>query len=171
MYYLSNFLGALQRGRGCVTSRHCHLKSKAATQSRQIPPRSTKFLETVFRNPSTHAAPLTVTHPLIPSREGNHPHSTYSLPKRTQLPISPLERGRGCVTPEHSYLKIKSNHQKPTNATSPNSSKTCSTHPAPLSITHPSIPSQEGNTYIINHSFTNRNQHFKPPLSRGAGGV
>jgi len=98
---------------------HSYLKSKAATQSRQIPPRSTKFLETVSRNPSTHAAPLTVTHPSIPSQEGKYPHATnLSLPKRTQLPNLPVpERGRGCVTPVHSLPK-QSIHPKPRNATS-----------------------------------------------------
>ena len=68
-----------------------------------------------------------------------------TIKKKNNIQFSPLERGRGCVTPVHSYLKIKSNHQKPTNATSPNSRKNNSNYAAPLTVTHPFIPSQEGN--------------------------
>ena len=67
--------------------------------------------------------------------------------------------------------KTQSNHPKPRNATSPNNSKIISSQPAPLTVTHPSIPSQEGNPHATNHSLPKRNKHHKPPLSRGVGGV
>ena len=97
-----------------MTSRHCHLKSKAATQSRQIPPRSTKFLETVFRNPSTHAAPLTVTHPLNPLSRGE-PDTLKSLitKKNAASKISPSQRGVGGVSRPSTVTYTKSIHPKP----------------------------------------------------------
>ena len=65
--------------------------------------------------------------------------------------------------------KIKNIHPKLTDTSSPNSSKNTSAHTAPPSVTHPSIPSQEGNSNTINHSLPIRNKHSEPPLSRGAG--
>ena len=35
-------ISPLERGQGCVTPEHSHRKTKATTQSRQIPPRNTK---------------------------------------------------------------------------------------------------------------------------------
>ena len=142
-----------------MTPAHSHLKPKTVTQS----PRNTTSPNS-GKNTSAHTAPLTVTHPLIPSREGN-PHAiNRSSSKRTQLPNLPVpKRGRGCVTPEHSYLKIKSNHQKPTNATSPNSSKTISSQPAHLTVTHPSIPSQEGNPHTQPIHYQIEKQHPNLP--------
>ena len=63
-----------------------------------------------------------------------------TIKKKNNIQFSPLQRGWGCVTPTHSYLKIKSNHQKPTNATSPNSRKNNSNYAAPLTVTHPLKP-------------------------------
>ena len=79
-----------------------------------------------------------------------------TIKKKNNIPTSPLERGRGCVTPVHSHLKIKSNHQKPTNATSPNSRKTISSQPAHLTVTHPFNPLSRGETSHSTHSLPNR---------------
>ena len=108
------------------------------------------------KNISTHTAPLTVTHPSSPSREGNPTrHKSLITNKKTAFQTSPLERGGGCVTSAHSFLKSKASTQSRQilhNSTNNNKcnisqqlSKNISPHAAPLTVTHPSIPSQEGN--------------------------
>ena len=82
-------------------------KTKAATRSRQITPCNTKRLETVSRNPSTHAATLTVTHPSIPSLEGKHPQSNHSLSTRKQRPNLPSREGPGVCDVRAQLPKIK----------------------------------------------------------------
>ena len=67
---------------------------------------------------------------------------------------SPLERGWGCVTPVHSHLKPKRS-LKLTDTAYPNSSKNTSIFAAPLTITHPFIPSQEGKSQ---HTQTSHSQ-------------
>ena len=74
-------------------------------------------------------------------------------------PILPSREGQGVCDAQAKPLKNQSNHQKPTNATSPNSSKTISSQSASLTITHPSIPSQEGKSHTTNHSLPRRNKH------------
>ena len=49
--FLSNFWGALQRGRGCVTPAHSHLKPKTSTRSRQIPPPREPSIPDIKRTP------------------------------------------------------------------------------------------------------------------------
>ena len=122
------------------------------------------------KNISSHTTPLTVTHPLIPSQEGKHPHHKPLITnKKAASQISPLERGRGCVTPEHSHLKPKAVTQSPRNTSSSNSSKNTSTHTAHLTITHPSIPSQEGKHTHSNHSLPTRKQRQNLPYREGPG--
>ena len=150
MYNPSNFWGALQRGWGCVTPVHCHLKPKAVTQSLRntsSPNRS--------KNISPHTAPLTITHPSIPSREGNPTrHKSLITNKKTAFQTSPLERGWGCVTSVHSFLKSKATTQSRQilhNSTNNNKcnisqqlSKNISPHAAPLTVTHPLNPLSRG---------------------------
>ena len=95
------------------------------------------------------------------------------IPITKQNPVSqnsPLERGRGCVTPVHSHLKPKQ-PLKPTDTAYTNSSKNTSIFAAPLTVTHPSIPYQEGKQTLSNISFPTKKTASKSPLSRGAGGV
>ena len=127
---------------------------------------------TSSKNSSNQTAHLIITHPLIPSQEGNPTHHKPLITnKNAASQTSPLEKGRGCVTPKHSFLKSKVVTQSPRNTTSPNSSKNTSTQTAHLTITHPFIPSQEGKINTPNPSLPTRKQHPKPSLSRGAGGV
>ncbi len=67
--------------------------------------------------------------------------------------------------------QIKSGHPKPRNATPSNSSTTCSTHPASLSVTHPLNPLSRGEISPRHKPLiTKKNAVSQTPLSRGAGG-
>ena len=118
----------------------CHVRAqppKPKTSTRS-PTNSTS--PNSSKNTSIFAAPLTVTHPSIPSQEGKPPHHKPLITKKkTASQNSPLERGRGCVTPVHSHLK-------PKQPLKPNRHllKNTSSQTSPLTVTHPFIPSQEG---------------------------
>ena len=84
----------LERGRGCVTPVHSHLKTKTVTEADRY---RLAILSPIYRNTSTYAAPFSVTHPFVPSQEGKHPHSNRSLPTRKQHLKTPLSRGAGGV--------------------------------------------------------------------------
>ena len=91
----------LERGRGCVTYKHSLLNQKHPPKPRNTSsPNSSK-------NTSAQPTPLTVTHPLIPSREGKHPTQNSHYQEGNSISISPLERGGGCVTSAHSFLNPK----------------------------------------------------------------
>lgn len=87
MYYLSNFLGALQRGRGCVTFVHCFLKPKAVTQNLRDNTSSNNS-----KNISTQTSPFTVTHPFIPSQEGKPPRYKPIITNKKQAPQTSLSK-------------------------------------------------------------------------------
>ena len=105
-----------------------HTKPRNATS-----PNSSKII-------SSQPAPLTVTHPSIPSQEGKPPHHKPLITKQKAVPQnSPLERGWGCVTFEHSHFKPK----HPPKANKPHLKKT--PHPTPLTkrkTHHPEISVQ-----------------------------
>ena len=134
----------------------CHVRA----QLPQIKCKHPKPTNTTLPNSSkiiaSQPAHLTITHPLIPSQEGNLKlHKSLITKKKAPSQNSPLERGRGCVTHVHSHpnqmqtLKADRHHPKkllkPTNRTSP--------------------------YHTTNHSLPRRKHHPKTPLSRGAGGV
>ena len=159
-----------------MTPGHSHLKIKAVTRSRQIPPCNTKFLETASRNPSAYAATFTITHPLIPSQEGKPATQSPHFQEESNIQISSLERGRGCVTSGHCHLKIKavtrSRQTPPCNtkfleATSRNTSA----YAATFTVAHPSIPSQEGKPATQSPHFQEESNIQISPLERGGGCV
>ncbi len=84
----------LERGRGCVTPKHSFLKTKTVTEADRY---RLAILSPIYRNTSTYAALLTVTHPFVPSQERKQPHSPLSLPTRNQHSRTPLSRGVGGV--------------------------------------------------------------------------
>ena len=123
----------------------CHVRAlPPKTQSSHPKPRNTSSPNS-SKNISTHPAPLTITHPSIPSQEGKHTHSNHSLPTRKQRQNLPYREGQGVCHVRAQPPQTQSNYPKPRNTTSPNSSKNISTHAAPLTVTHPTIPSLEGN--------------------------
>ena len=150
-----------------------------ATQIKNIHPKPT---DTSSKNSSSQSALLTITHPLIPSREGNPTHhNPLIFNKKATFPISPLERGRGCVTSAHRHSNqkqpLKANRYfcatlNTRNTTSPNSSKIISNQSAHLTVTHPFIPSQEGNSTHHTPLISNKKATFPiSPLERGWGCV
>ena len=103
----STKISPLERGRGCVTPKHSHRKTKATTQSQETRPH-----QTVAKSISSQPAPLSVTHPSIPSLgRGNLTLNPLIIKNKAASKTSPLERGQGCVTPEHSLLKSKATTQ------------------------------------------------------------
>ena len=127
-----------------------------------------------FARPIYHNSPIVVyfsVHLIFPTRKeaASSPLPPFSI--RKQHPNLPSREGTGVCHVRALPPKTQSNHPKPRNTSSPNSGKNTSPHTAPLSITHPSIPSQEGNPHAINRSSSKRKEHFKSPLSRGVGGV
>jgi len=71
---------------------------------------------------------------------------------------------RPCIATE-----AKNIHPKPRNATSPNSSKIISSQPTPLTITHPSIPSQEGKQTQQSTNYQTESSTSKLPSREGLG--
>ena len=96
----------LERGRGCVTSEHSHLKPK------QTPETNKPHLK---KTPHPKPRPSPSHTPLSPLKRGNKHNNPLIIKQKAVSQISPLERGRGCVTPVHSHLKpkqpLKSNRQ------------------------------------------------------------
>ena len=141
-------------------------KSKASAQSSRntTSSSSNKII-------SSQPALLTITHPFNPLSRGES--STLQIihyPKESNAPISPLERGRGCVTYKHSHLKSKASAQSSRNTTSSNSNKIISSQPVLLTITHPLIPSQEGNPSRHKPLITNKNAASNLPSREGLSG-
>ena len=155
-------ISPLERGWGCVTSEHSHLKPK-----QPLKPTDTAYPNS-SKNTSIFAAILTITHPFIPSQEGKQTQQSTNYQQESSIQISPLERGWGCVTSEHSHLKPKQ-PLKPTDTAYPNSSKNTSSYPASLTVTHPFIPSLEGKQTLSNISFPTRKQHPNLPSREGLG--
>ena len=112
MYNPSNFWGALQRGRGCVTPAHNYLKSKATTLSRQKPPHQTAAKHLIPARAPHHNTPL---NPLSRGETSTPQISHYQ--QKSNFKTSPLKRGQGvchaCAKPP----KIKSNHPIPNSPT------------------------------------------------------
>ena len=95
------------------------------------------------------------------------------IKQKTAPQNSPLERGRGCVTPRHSFLKTKAvtEADRYRLATlSPIYSNT-STYAALLTVTHPFVPSQEGNSQHPKPLTTNKKQAPEPPRPKEGSGV
>ena len=93
----------LERGGGCVTPKHCFLKSKQ-------PPEAKKHH--ISKQQQNHLCPCRALHrntPLNPLSRGEVLHAINRLLlMRKQYLESPLfERGRGCVTPAHCLLNPK----------------------------------------------------------------
>ena len=102
-----------------------------------------------------------------PLKRGNIHATNHSFPTRNKHSKSPRPReGPGVCYARAQLPKIKSIHPKQKNTTSPNSSKNTSTFAAPLAVTHPSIPSQEGNPTRHKSLITNKKTASKSPLSR-----
>ena len=72
---------------------------RIASQTKNIHPKPTNRTS---KNSSKNipTAPLTITLPLLPSQKTNYQ-------TKSSIQNSPLERGRGCVTPKHCHLKPK----------------------------------------------------------------
>ena len=160
----------LERGRGCVTPVHNHLKTKTVTEADRY---RLAILSPIYSNNSAYAAPFSITHPLIPSQEGKYHTQNSHYQQENSISISPLERGWGCVTSAHSHLKTKTVTEADRYRLAILSPiyRNTSTYAAPFSVTHPFVPSQEGKHPHSNRSLPTRKQHLKTPLSRGAGGV
>ena len=106
-----------------------------------------------------------------PLKRGNIHATNHSFPTRNKHSKSPRPReGPGVCYARAQLPKIKSIHPKQKNTTSPNSSKNTSTFAAPLAVTHPSIPSQEGNPTRHKSLITNKKQATESPLSRRGRG-
>ena len=143
-------------------------KSKTSTRSRRIPPRNNKLPETAYRNILSPAALLTVTHPLIPSQEGKHTTQTSNYQTKSSIQISPLERGWGCVTSEHGFLKSKTSTRSrqilPRNNKLPETAYRNILSPTSLlTVTHPLVPSQEGKPPTQPTHYQKEKQHPKLP--------
>ena len=123
------------------------------------------------KNISSYAALLSVTHPFIPSQEGK-PHTQHThYQQKSSIPTSPLERGRGCVTSEHSCL-TQNSHLRPDRYLFAQPPFAISHPHSCSSLSHtPSSPLERGNNHVTSSSLLIRNKHFKPPLWRGVGGV
>ena len=65
--------------------------------------------------------------------------------------------------------EILNNHPKPKNTSSPNSSKNISAQHATFTVTHPSIPSQEGKPATQSPHFQDESCTPISPLERGPG--
>ena len=97
--------------------------------------------------------------PLSPPLKRRIIHDTnHSLPRRKQHPKSPLLRGAGVCDVCAQLPEIKNIHLKLRNTTPPNSSQIISTPTALLTVTHPSIPSQEG-------KYTTQTSHYQTKSS------
>ena len=138
MYNLSNFWGALQRGRGCVTPEHSYSNQKQPPEAQEIP----------HCNISSQPELLSVTHPFVPSLEGNHPQYKSLISNKKEL-----SKGAGGVWRPCTATQTKNNHPKPTDTSSPNSSKK---HFIPIRTPHrntPLDPLSRGETHnTTNHS-------------------
>ena len=88
-------------------------------------------------------------------------HSNYSFSnKKVTFPISPLKRGRGCVTSAHCLPNQKQPHKadkKLLNLTRTSHRNT------------PLYPLPRGETYTLNYSLSNRKQHPSLPSREGLG--
>ena len=116
--------------------------------------------------------PIRASHhntPLYPLSRGETSHSTHSLTnEKRSIQISPLERGRGCVTSVHSLLKSK----QPPQANRHHLIKqqqNSSSQPAPLTITHPLIPSQEGKPHTQSTHYQQGTSISNLPSREGTG--
>ena len=91
------------------------LKSKAVTEADRYHLATPSFSKLYPAIPSTHAAPLTVTHPLNPlSGTGKHPrHKPLITKKNAASKISPSQRGVGGVSRPSTVTYTKSIHPKP----------------------------------------------------------
>ena len=167
-------ISPLERGRGYVTYAHRHLNQKQ-------PPKANRHHLT--KQQQNHLNPPRVSHrntPLYPLSRGETTHPIHSLPTKNSIQISPLERGRGCVTPAHSlpnqkqppeanrYFRATLNTR---NTTSPNNSKIISNQPASLTVTHPFIPYQEGKPHTQSTHYQQGTSITISPLERGRGCV
>ena len=83
----------LERGRGV-----CHAQALPPQTKNKHPKPTNRTSKNSSKNIPT--APLTVTHPLLPNQKTNYQ-------TKSSIQNSPLERGGGCVTPEHSLLLQK----------------------------------------------------------------
>ena len=118
-------------------------------------------------NTSTHPAPL---NPLSRG-ETSTPQITH-YQKETSISKLPSREGQGVCHARAQLPKTKNIHPKLTDTSSPNRSKSTSSQPAPLSITPPLIPSQEGKPTHTNHSFPTRKKRPNLPVpERGRGCV
>ena len=128
-----------------------------------------------FARPIYHNSPIVVyfsVHLIFPTRKeaASSPLPPFSI--RKQHPNLPSREGPGVCDARAQPPKNQSNHPKPRNTTSPNRSKNISTHTAPLTITHPLIPSLEGKPTRHKPLITNKKQAFRTsPLERGQGCV
>ena len=145
----------LERGRGCVTPVHSHLKPKTSTEAQQTPPQK-------------HLIPNLAPHrntPLHPLSRGETNTLKHLIPnKKAVSQNSPLERGWGCVTSEHSHLKPK---QPP--ETNKQHLKNTSSQTSPPTVTHPFIPSQEGKQTQQSTNYQTENSISKLPSREGQG--
>ena len=101
-------------------------------------------LSPIYRNTSAFAVSLSVTHPLIPSQEGKYHTQTSHYQTENSISKLPSQEGQGVCDACALLPKTKAVTQNLTDTTSPNNSKNSSSPAAPLSVTHPLIPSQEG---------------------------
>ena len=147
-----------------MTFVHCFLKPKAVTQNLRDNTSSNNS-----KNISTQTSPFTVTHPFIPSQEGNLHVINYSLPKREQHLNLPSREGLGCVTSVHSFLKPKAVTQNLRDNTSSNNSKSISTQTSSLTVTHPFIPSQEGKHHTQSTHYQQETSISNLPSREGPG--
>ena len=108
MYNPSNFWGALQRGRGCVTPKHSLLKTKAVTRSQETPPH-----QTVAKTSQPMPRPSPSRTPQSPLKRGNLHATNHSLPTRKQRPNLPSREGSGVCDPRAKPPQTQNGHPKP----------------------------------------------------------
>ena len=84
-------------------------RPSTATSNQKHPPEADRYLLTKQQQKLSQLNPrnLSVTHLLIPTREGKHHTQTFYFQKEKLYLELPSGEGRGCVTPEHSLLNPK----------------------------------------------------------------
>ena len=152
----------LERGWGCVTYAHSHPNQKHPLKANRY---HLKKLLKPNRAPH-HNTPLNSL-----SRGESYIPQTTHYQQEHSIPNLPSREGPGVCHARAEPPKIKSSHRNSTDTSAPNSSKNTSSQTALLTITHPSIPSQEGNNTRHKSLITNKKNSIPNLPSREGTGV
>ena len=155
----------LSRGAGGVS------RPSTATSNQMLPHQADKHHLT--KQQQNNLIPTRTSHhntPLNPLSRGESKITQIThYQEESTIQKLPSREGQGVCNIRAQLPQIKCCHPKPTNATSSNSRKTISSQPAHLTITHPSIPSQEGKPYTQPIHYQQKKHHPNLPSREGQG--